>query len=127
MGMDRWSALSMIESANCDTAVGNVGEITRFQIRPELWPGGNPRDAQAALAIAQRIMTKRIASFQQSHGREPSDFEFYVLWNAPAQINHPHHAVAVRAHRFVNLVSDNDTPAAASPPAPSAAVSRKEG
>ena len=81
--MDRWSALSMIESANCDTATSSVGEVTRYQIRPELWPGGNPRDAHTALAIAQRIMTKRIASFQQSHGRQPSDFEFYVLWNAP--------------------------------------------
>src|ERR1700722_7681095 len=83
MAMDRWTALSMIESANRDNAVGRVGEITRYQIRPELWPGGNPRDARAALVIAERIMTARMAAFQQNHGRPPSDFEFYILWNAP--------------------------------------------
>ncbi len=106
--MDRWNALSMIESANRDGAVGRVGEITRYQIRPELWPGGNPLDARAALVIAQRIMTTRIAAFQKTHGRAPDDFEFYVLWNAPAQVDHPHRTVAERAERFMNLMMDRD-------------------
>ena len=44
--MDRWEALSMIESGNNDRAIGSVGEVSRFQIRPELWPGGNPQNPQ---------------------------------------------------------------------------------
>jgi hypothetical protein len=127
MAMDRWTALSMIESANCDAAVGRVGEITRYQIRPELWPGGNPRDARAALVIAQRIMTGRIAAFQQSHGRAPSDFEFYVLWNAPAQINHPRRVVAERAQRFVNLIVDNNPSRPASTPGSSVSLVPRTG
>src|ERR1035441_2322952 len=46
--MDRWSALSMIESGDDDLAVGPGGEVSRFQIRRELWPGGNSRNAQEA-------------------------------------------------------------------------------
>ena len=38
--MDRWEALSMIESGDNDRAVGHGGEVSRFQIRPGLWPGG---------------------------------------------------------------------------------------
>jgi hypothetical protein len=121
--MDRWTALSMIESANRDNAVGRVGEITRYQIRPELWPGGNPLDARGALVVAQRIMTKRIANFQQAHGRAPTDFEFYILWNAPGQINHPHHAVVERANRFLNLIEETDhAPAPATIPATTTAT-----
>jgi hypothetical protein len=104
LAMDRWTALAMLESGDDDRAVGRVGEISRYQIRPELWPGGNPLDTRIALANARRIMSVRVAAFEQSHGRAPDDFEFYVLWNAPAQINHPHRIVAERARRFVNLV-----------------------
>ncbi len=102
--MDRWAALSMIESGNNDHAVGPGGEISRFQIRPELWPGGNPLDSQAALAAAQEIMSSRLEQFQQSHKRPVTDFEFYVLWNAPWQADHPSKSVTERARRFSNLV-----------------------
>jgi hypothetical protein len=102
--MDRWSALSMIESGNDDHAVGSGGEISRFQIRHELWPGGDPQDAQVASAAAQEIMRPRLAGFQQSHRRAATDFEFYVLWNAPWQADHPSKIVTERARRFANLV-----------------------
>jgi hypothetical protein len=101
--MDRWSALSLIESGGRDRMIGHAGEISRYQIRRDLWPGGNPYDARVALANAQCIMSKRAAAFEKKHGRPPSDFEFYILWNAPAQINHPHPVVVERAQRFVNL------------------------
>src|ERR1035437_4281326 len=39
VAMDRWAALSMIESGNDDRAVGSSGEITRFQIRHDLLDG----------------------------------------------------------------------------------------
>ena len=102
--MDRWTALAMLESGGDDRAVGAAGEISRYQIRPELWPGGNPLNTGVALANARQIMDARTASFERSHGRPPDDFEFYVLWNAPAQIEHPRQVVAERAARFVNLI-----------------------
>jgi hypothetical protein len=106
--MDRWSALSMLESGNNDQAVGSLGEVSRYQIRPYLWPGGNPVNAHTALGVAQKIMQARISHFEQTHNRVPSDFEFYVLWNAPQEVNHPCRAVARRAERFTNLVHRQD-------------------
>jgi hypothetical protein len=106
--MDRWAALAMFESGDNDRIVGQAGEISRYQIRRELWPNGNPLDACVALANAQRIMSSRLAAFERTHGRMPNDFEFYILWNAPAQIDHPHPVVAERARRFVNLVVETD-------------------
>jgi hypothetical protein len=102
--MDRWAALAMIESGNNDHAVGAVGEGSCFQIRPELWPGGNPLNPREALNAAQMTMLPRVARFQRNHNRMPTDFEFYVLWNAPWQADHPSGIVKERAQRFVNLV-----------------------
>jgi hypothetical protein len=108
-GMNRWEALSMLETGNDDSAVGRCGEISRFQIRAELWPGGNPQNARQALGVARNIMQARVQRFVQTHGRSPTNFEFYVLWNAPAEIDHPVPCVAERARRFANLVQ-RDTP-----------------
>jgi hypothetical protein len=102
--MDRWSALSMIESGDNDRAAGPGGEVSRFQIRPELWPGGKAQNAQDALAAAREVMKPRLEAFEKSHGHPATDFEFYVLWNAPWQADHPSRAVSERARRFSNLV-----------------------
>jgi hypothetical protein len=102
--MDRWAALSMIESGNNDRAVGSVGEISRYQIRPELWPGGNPQNPQQALNAALKTMSPRLDRFERIHKRQPTDFEFYVLWNAPWSVDHPTTVVRERAQRFANLV-----------------------
>ena len=102
--MDRWEALSMIESGDDDHAIGPVGEVSRFQIKPELWPGGNSQNVQDALIAAREVMKPRLESFLKSHGRPATDFEFYVLWNAPWQVDHPSRAVMERAQRFANLV-----------------------
>jgi len=109
-GMNRWKALSMLESGDNDYAVGRCGEISRFQIRAEYWPGGNPHDASDALAVARQIMNTRVVQFEQTHGRQPTNFEFYILWNAPAEVDHPVACVAERARRFVNLVGRNEYP-----------------
>jgi len=102
--MDRWEALAMIESGNDDHAVGAVGEVSRYQIRPELWPGGNPQNPQVALTVAQKTMQSRVNHFIRRHNRQPTDLEFYILWNAPWQADHPSAVVRERALRFVNLV-----------------------
>jgi len=103
-GMDRWSALSMLESGNNDYAVGHQGEVSRYQILPKLWPGGNPQNEQEALAAAKEIMQVRLNRFEKTHSRPANDYEFYILWNAPWQASHPSKTVAERAQRFSNLV-----------------------
>jgi hypothetical protein len=102
--MDRWNALSMIESGDNDRAIGHHGEISRFQILPTLWPGGDPRNEQEALGAARAIMIVRLERFEKIHKRPANNFEFYVLWNAPWEANHPSKAVSERAQRFANLV-----------------------
>ncbi len=102
--MDRWDALSMIESGDNDRAVGHRGEVSRFQILPALWPGGDPRNEQEALSAARAIMQVRLARFERLHKRPANNFEFYVLWNAPWDADHPSKAVSERARRFANLV-----------------------
>lgn len=106
-GMDRWTALSMLETGNNDSVIGSCGEISRYQIRSELWPGGNPLDPKTSLVIAKKVMRARLSRFEQTHKRSATDFEFYVLWNAPAKVNHPTPCVIERAQRFVNLVQKN--------------------
>jgi hypothetical protein len=109
--MDRWSALSQIESGDNDRAVGAAGEISRYQIKPEVWQrfaptSANWEDQKQALAVAKIIMEQRYADFQRASGRAPTDFEFYVLWNAPARVGKPGSAIAERAQRFSNLVEN---------------------
>jgi len=108
--MDRWSALSLLESGNDDAAVGSAGEVSRFQIKPQIWRRYAPAQADwrnpgAAAAVARQAMQDRCAAFERSAHRQPTDFEFYVLWNAPAQIQSPGRAVSARAKRFCNLVN----------------------
>ena len=108
-GMDRWTALSMLETGNNDSVIGSCGEISRYQIRSELWLGGNPLDPKAALNVAKKVMRARLNRFEQTHKRAATDFEFYVLWNAPAKVNHPTPCVIKRAQRFVNLVQRDES------------------
>ena len=107
--MDRWSALSQIESGDDDHAVGSAGEVSRYQIKPEVWrryarataDWTKPEDA---LSVAKEAMQERCTAFERSAHRPPTDMEFYVLWNAPAQVQRPGKAVAGRAERFCNLI-----------------------
>jgi hypothetical protein len=108
--IDRWSALSQIESADDDAAVGAAGEISRFQIRPEVWRRYAPADADwmnptNALSVARLAMQERCSAFERAVHRPPTDSEFYILWNAPAQVQRPTKAVLGRAERFCNLVN----------------------
>jgi len=111
--MDRWAALSQIETRDNDSAVGAAGEISRFQIKPKIWRRYARSDADwknpaEALVIARELMRERCADFERTYNRVPTDFEFYVLWNAPAQIERPRKAVRERAERFSRLVALDD-------------------
>lgn len=111
--MDRWAALSQIETRDNDNAIGAAGEISRYQVKPRLWRRYTRSDADwknptVALTAAQRIMKDRCVHFERSYNRQPTDFEFYILWNAPAQVDRPRKAVRERAERFCRLVSRDD-------------------
>ena len=116
-GMERWAALAQLESGNNDHALGAAGEISRYQIKPRVWhryapASANWRNAEQSLPIAQAAMHDRCANFQKTFRRPPTDFEFYVLWNAPAQIRKPSPTVAKRARRFCNLLKSEPEAAA---------------
>src|ERR1700743_1352893 len=108
-GMDRLSALSMLETGNDDSAIGSAGEISRFQVKKAEWRSvtnsANYRDSETAKKVMIQLMDKRIHAFQQHFGRPPTDFEFYALWNAPSQAlsGHLSSKVADRCQRFANL------------------------
>jgi len=108
--MDRWSALSQIESGNNDYSIGHVGEVSRYQIKPDLWrryasTSADWTNPTHALAVARQAMRDRCAAFERAAHRPPTDAEFYILWNAPAQVDRPCKVVLARAERFRNLVN----------------------
>ncbi len=113
VAMDRFAALSMIESGDDDTARGEDGEVSRFQIRREAWcqitnaPISEASDPKVAVAVARELAAARCHAFEREYGRPPTDVEFYILWNAPSEIAHPKAPVLERAERFANLVSVN--------------------
>lgn len=110
LGMDRFAALSMIESGDDDFAHGRHTEVSRYQIRREVWlqatnaPIELATNAAVALDVARVIADKRCQDFEKKRGRAPTDFEFYVLWNSPQQVDNPSRVVRARAQRFVNLM-----------------------
>jgi len=108
-GMDRFAALSMLESGNDDKAIGPSGEISRYQILPATWQRYtkdktlDPLNPTNSLAVVQTIMSERCAHFQEINHHPPTDFEFYLLWNCPARVAHPSKLATDRAQRFANL------------------------
>lgn len=106
-GMTRLEALSQIESGNNDYAVGRHGEVSRYQILPSVWrrhTNQSPQDSKVAAEVVRELMSKRCTAFHKQFGTPPNDFQYYVLYNAPAHIQKPSSVVAERAQRFANLM-----------------------
>lgn len=110
--MDRLAALSQIETGDNDRAIGRVGERSRWQVRPEILQAHRISLAQArnpavVKPLVRSLLADRSRQFAARYRRPPTDFEFYVLWNAPAQVLEDGHritaAVTERARRFSNL------------------------
>src|SRR5262249_16869603 len=114
-GLSRLEALGMIESGDNDKAVGRAGEISRYQIQPWIWrrydTSEEYENRHVARRVAQLHLTELERVFRRCAGRELSDFDLYVLWNAgptyyasvgwrPARVNP---IVRERANRYVNL------------------------
>jgi hypothetical protein len=133
-GLDRLSALSMIETGDNDRMVGRAGEISRYQILMREWRSvtnsNRFADPKVSEAVTRKLIEKRVAMFQSIYGRNPTDFEFYGLWNAPAQVyrGRVSPVVADRCRRFANLCqlepNGQGPQVAARPPAPEKGKSR---
>jgi hypothetical protein len=115
-GMERFAALSMLETGDDDRAVGSAGEISRYQVRKVEWhrviKSANYGDPETARRVTVKIMNKRVSTFESHFGRQPTDYEFYALWNAPSQViqGRISSTVAARCRRFANLCARDPNP-----------------
>ena len=115
--MDRFEALGQIESGNCDTCIGRDGEVSRYQIRPEVWikysklPLSAASNPFTARNVAAAIMRERMGAVPKGWTLEYSDRTFYLLWHRPATCalyhnkRKPTDKELDRAQRFANLCS----------------------
>ncbi len=112
----RLDALGMIETGNNDREIGGAGEVSRYQIHPAVWKEYSKSkeytNPEVSLQVARQHWAYLANYFKDKTGREPDDFDMYVLWNtrfgyyahkgfSQQQISH---VVQDRAQRFVNLV-----------------------
>lgn len=114
-GLSKLEAISMIETGNNDAVVGRAGEVSRYQIKPRIWREYSPsrawRDADISTRVAQEYLADLESQFLKRAGREATDFDLYVLWNAGpsyyARIDFSPRRVSPvireRATRYVNL------------------------
>lgn len=113
----RLFALGMIETGENDREIGGDGEISRYQLSPEVWKtyttSQDYTDPEVSLQVASHHWNYLANYFKKKTGREPDDFDMYVLWNTrfgyyarkgfSKQEISP--VVRERAERFVNLVN----------------------
>src|SRR5436190_23121739 len=89
-GIDRLAELSMIETGNNDRMIGRAGEISRYQILKREWRSVTNSvsytDPETARQVTLILLERRVQSFRSVFNRPPTHFEFYALWNAPAQV-----------------------------------------
>lgn len=102
------------EASSADWVRGGAGEISRFQILPDVWRAySKSRDytnPQVAWTVARRILDDRISDFQKATGRPPKPVELYLLWNKPGHFAAKGYSVRkvsshyrLKAQRFENL------------------------
>jgi hypothetical protein len=113
----RMFALAMIETGENDQEIGGDGEISRYQLSPKVWKcytaSEDYTDPEVSLQVASHHWNYLANYFKKKTGREPDDFDMYVLWNTrfgyyarkgfSKQEISP--VVRDRAERFVNLVN----------------------
>jgi hypothetical protein len=64
-------------------------------------------DPAVAREVTLTLLGQRLRAFERTHGRSPTHFEFYGLWNAPSQVlkGKVSPVVAERCRRYANLCS----------------------
>jgi hypothetical protein len=99
-----------------DYVRGGSGEVSRFQIMPDVWrrytKSREYDNPEVAWNVAQRIIADRMADFRRAAGREPNGLELYLLWNKPGhfaaagyQASRVKSDYRSRAQRFANLLA----------------------
>lgn len=114
-GISRLEALSMIESGDNDSAIGQAGEISRYQIKPGVWQrysdSGSYTDRRMAGRVAGQHLTEMEATFRRATKRQASPFDLYVMWNAGPTYyarrgfarSRVHPTICERANRYASL------------------------
>ncbi|MDB6017831.1 MAG: hypothetical protein JWR19_2320 [Pedosphaera sp.] len=113
-------ALGMLETGNNDEEVGGAGEISRYQIHPAVWKSYSAshdyNNPEISLQVARLHWNYLASYFRERAGRQPTDYDMYVLWNTTFgyyarrgfSSNRISPIVQDRAQRFVNLVNRKD-------------------
>jgi len=117
MDSRRLYALGMIESGNNDRVIGPGGEVSRYQIQLAVWKTYSDSRAyfepEVSRNVARQHWSYLTNYFREKAGREPTDFDMYILWNT----RYGYYAskgfdqrllnetLRDRARRFVNLVN----------------------
>lgn len=115
LGMFESGATSWQRGA-ADSLRGGSGEVSRFQIMPDVWRRYSKSreydNPEVAWGIAQRILADRTADFRKATGREPNALELYLLWNKPGHFEAQGYLASrvkldyrQRAQRFANLLT----------------------
>jgi hypothetical protein len=113
----RLLALAMIETGTNDREIGGDGEVSRYQLSRAVWKSYTASqdytDPEVSLQVAWQHWNYLANYFKQKTGREPGDYDMYVLWNT--RFGYYAHkgfsrqeispVVQDRAQRFVNLVN----------------------
>jgi hypothetical protein len=113
LGMFESGATSWQRSP-ADFMRGGSGEVSRFQIMPEVWrrytKSREYDNPEVAWTVTQRILADRTATFRAATGREPDALELYLLWNKPGHFEAAGYQTSrvkadyrSRAQRFANL------------------------
>jgi hypothetical protein len=107
----RFEALAMLESGQNDFLIGPKGEISRYQMMKNVWRDESElsysvaTNQAAALVVAERVMSERIAHFDRLHGRWPEAREWPLLWHCPGRLNRPNGGDIDYQRRFLNLLA----------------------
>lgn len=110
------SGATTLRRSAADALRGGSGEISRFQIMPEVWRrytrSRDYENPEVAWSVTQRILADRAARFRKETGREPNSLELYLLWNKPGHFAECGYVASrvkadyrQRAQRFANLQS----------------------
>ncbi len=113
-------ALGMIETGNEDRDIGGAGEVSRYQILPAVWKcyskSSEYTDPEVSVQVARQHWIYLAKYFKEKTGRQPDNFDMYVLWNTRfgyyASRGFSQTAISRveqgRAERYVNLVNRKD-------------------
>jgi hypothetical protein len=116
-----------------DYAVGRHKEVSRFQIRPEIWQEYSEsreyHDPDAAWSVAVRILEERKQAFCKATNRDWDSVDIYLMWNAPGSYQRANWererlsaTVLKRAQRFANLMQERESRRVAAKPVSSETV-----